>query len=201
MPSNTSDTFTTGRIQTRGGTPVVLFVSDLETSRKFYFDLLGFVPAEGYGYSDHRLVLVSPLLAHGYRSIVLTRSPRSASAHGLILELETGAELLDRYMLARLLGARTTPLVTRGRSLTFMVIDPDGNELELRGSAAPARDLTPTPDDRETRRWGRAGSREDGPRTRHARVDAAATGGAEDGSLAWFDSYCEGPARNDADAA
>jgi catechol 2,3-dioxygenase-like lactoylglutathione lyase family enzyme len=188
------DSLAASRDQTRGGTPVVLRVTDLDASRKFYFDLLGFVPAEGYGYSDNRLVLVSPLLAHGFRSIVLTRDRLAATSHGLILELETSAELLDRYLLARLLGARTTPLMTRGRSLTVGVTDPDGNELELRANPAPARELAPTPvaPMGESRRWGRTPDRESTPLSRHGRdAGLEGTDGAVDRSLAWFDSYCK----------
>jgi|GEM_PF-2996331 len=183
------------RIHTRGGTPVVLRVSDLDASRKFYFDLLGFVPAEGYGYSDSRVVLVSPLLAHGFRSIVLTRERYGVMSNGLMLELETSAELLDRYLLARLLGARTTPLMTHGRHLTVTITDPDGNELELRGHQNPTRELPPTStpatsSDSQTRRWGRTTERDSTPRSRHGRDSGEGAGPGEDGSLAWFDSYC-----------
>jgi catechol 2,3-dioxygenase-like lactoylglutathione lyase family enzyme len=183
------------RIHTRGGTPVVLRVSDLDASRKFYFDLLGFVPAEGYGYSDTRVVLVSPLLAHGFRSIVLTRERYGVMSNGLILELETSAELLDRYMLARLLGARTTPLMTHGRHLTVTITDPDGNELELRGHEKSARETSPNPTApaiSQTRRWGRTTERDSTPRSRHGRDSGEGSGPSEDGSLAWFDSYCSG---------
>jgi hypothetical protein len=194
---------TTSRL--RAGTPVILFASDLEAGRRFYFDLLGFVPAEGYGYSDSRLVLVSPLLAHGFRSIVLTRNGRTAASHGLILELETGAELLDRYMLARLLGAPTTPLLTRGRCLSVIITDPDGNSLELRAGHTPGREPSPAPAEVPTRgnndrRWGRSSERDARPRAWHG-GRAGLEGTVEpagDASLAWFDSYC---ANRDGDAA
>ncbi|HYE61926.1 MAG TPA: VOC family protein [Phycisphaerales bacterium] len=172
----------------RPATPVVLWVADLEVARKFYFDLLGFVPAEGYGYTDNRLVLVSPLLAHGYRSIVLTRDQRGATSHGLLLELESSSELLDRYMLARLLGAATTPLLTRGRSLTVGIKDPDGNDLELCARAS-AREQTPV-----ATRWGRVTGGEGSSPTRHGRgrgggsVQEEAAG---ERSLDWFDAFCE----------
>ena len=95
---------------------IELAVSDLGRSRAFYADLLGFVPAEGWCYSDTRVLLVSPLLAHGYRCLVLSRDRRRAGMGGMMLELESRGELLDLYMLARLLGAPTSPLVTRGRT-------------------------------------------------------------------------------------
>jgi hypothetical protein len=113
-----------------------LHVQDLGASQHFYAELLGFVPAAGCGYCDGEAILVSPLLANGFRSVVLTRSLRSDAASGLILELETTSELLDRYILARLFGAATTPLVTRGRTLMTSIQDPDGHRIDLRANHA-----------------------------------------------------------------
>jgi catechol 2,3-dioxygenase-like lactoylglutathione lyase family enzyme len=158
---------------------IELGVSDLARSRAFYADLLGFVPAEGWGYSDSRVTLVSPLLAHGYRYLVLTRSRGTTGGGGMLLELESLAELLDLYMLARLLGAETSQLVTRGRTLSVCVIDPDGHRIELR--AAPHYEPDPG-----TLRWGR--SQSDEP----AEPRRAARSGAKE-SLSWFDSLCEVP--------
>src|SRR6185503_6572508 len=52
-----------------GSSPISLRVRDLASSRKFYSEVLGFVAATA-GYSDASSVLVSPLLASGFRSIV-----------------------------------------------------------------------------------------------------------------------------------
>jgi catechol 2,3-dioxygenase-like lactoylglutathione lyase family enzyme len=156
-------------------TPTIeLGVSDLGRSRAFYADLLGFVPADGWGYSDTRVTLVSPLLAHGYRCLVLRRSRRAAGG-GMLLELESQSELLDLYMLARLLGAETSQLVTRGRSLSVNVLDPDGHRIEL---CAAHRERE------SAERWGRDLDCRAEPR-RHAR--------GSDTSLAWFDPLCEAP--------
>lgn len=172
----------------RTASPVVLFVADLETARKFYFDLLGFVPAEGYGYSDNRLVLVSPLLAHGFRSIVLTRDRRAATSQGLMLELESSSELLDRYMLARLLSAPTSPLLTRGRALTVSIKDPDGNDVELCARTSARQEASAAP------RWARPISDVGVSPTRHGRGRGqreVVTTGESDAKIAWFDSYCD----------
>ena len=173
--------------------PIELCVSDLARSRKFFSDLLGFVPAEGYGYSDRRVVLVSPLLAQGYRCIVLTRDRRRGYATGLLLELETTTELLDRYILARLLGATTSPLVSRGRTLVVSILNPDGHKIELRTSPHPRSELSADVSAQgSTARWGRGLSdlrmparfgRE--PQERPSREEPA-----PDDSLAWFDALC-----------
>src|SRR4051812_23474777 len=76
-----------------GPAPITLHVRDLEASRRFYSELLGFVPSPDAGYSDAEAVLVSPLLARGFRSIILSRSPKAHAVTGLLLELETTAEL------------------------------------------------------------------------------------------------------------
>src|ERR1044071_8756372 len=108
---------TPGLAREGGGHPsITLRVRDVQASRRFYAELLGFVAAGGCGYSDGQAVLVSPLLANGFRSIVLTRAASPAAATGILLELETTSELLDRYILAKLLGAKTSGLVRRGRT-------------------------------------------------------------------------------------
>ena len=163
----------------RASTPAIeLGVSDLARSRAFYADLLGFVPADGWGYSDTRVTLVSPLLAHGYRCLVLRRSRGAVGGGGMLLELESTAELLDLYMLARLLGAQTSQLVTRGRALSVSVMDPDGHRIEL--CAAP-----PHAPDAAAHRWGRSQSEGRAEPRRAART-------APD-SLSWFDPLCELP--------
>jgi catechol 2,3-dioxygenase-like lactoylglutathione lyase family enzyme len=157
-------------------TPTIeLGVSDLGRSRAFYADLLGFVPADGWGYSDARITLVSPLLAHGYRCLVLSRSRRAAAGGGMLLELESQAELLDLYMLARLLGAETSQLVTRGRSLSVNVLDPDGHRIEL---CAAHRDRE------NAERWGR---------DLESPVEPRRLARGADTSLAWFDPLCGAP--------
>jgi catechol 2,3-dioxygenase-like lactoylglutathione lyase family enzyme len=158
---------------------IELAVSDLGRSRAFYADLLGFVPAEGWCYSDTRVLLVSPLLAHGYRCLVLSRDRRRAGMGGMMLELESRGELLDLYMLARLLGAPTSPLVTRGRTLAVTVRDPDGHRIELRASPHHATD---SPDNR----WARGQEPAPAGRGRFAR-------GSEEAALSWFDPLCEAP--------
>jgi catechol 2,3-dioxygenase-like lactoylglutathione lyase family enzyme len=171
---------------------VELRVKDLAASRKFYADLFGFVPAEGYGYSDGRLVLISPLLAHGYRCIVLTRDPRAANADGVMLELETRAELLDRYILARLLNIQTSPLVSRGRNLLVSVHDPDGHRIDLRASHAHEHHGEPSSDGVSTR-WGRDqawtnSSIRFGRQERRTSPDAP----SGDDRFSWFDALCDG---------
>jgi catechol 2,3-dioxygenase-like lactoylglutathione lyase family enzyme len=122
------------RSHSDGPSPITLRVQDIGASQHFYAELLGFVPAAGSGYCDGEAILVSPLLANGFRSIVLTRSARPGEASGLRLELETTSELLDRYILARLLGAATKPLATRGRTLMTSILDPDGHRIDLRAN-------------------------------------------------------------------
>jgi len=158
-----------GRRQEGGGgpSPISLRVRDLESSRRFYSQVLGFVSASA-GYSDLRSVLVSPLLANGFRSIVLTRARASHEVSGLLLELETTGELLDRYILARLTGAPTSGLTSRGRMLMARVQDPDGHWIELR--ATRRDDHGRSDEDRRTRRpasrWARHGDDEESPEPR-----------------------------------
>jgi hypothetical protein len=137
-----------------GHDPVTLRVSDLASSQRFYSELFGFVPAPGSGYSDMRIELISPLLANGFRSIILTNQTQPGNAEGLILELETAAELLDRHLLARLLHAQTTPLVYHGRTLSTSIQDPDGHRIELRATALPSHREADDPA-HGTSRWDR----------------------------------------------
>src|SRR5262249_50145760 len=81
--------------------PICLRVRDLARSQRFYSEVLGFIADGDAACSDQRSVLVSPLLANGFRSIVLTRVEAAHEVSGLLLELETTGELLDRYILAR----------------------------------------------------------------------------------------------------
>ena len=146
-----------------GPSPISLRVRNLADSQRFYAEVLGFVPAHA-GYSDVKSVLVSPLLANGFRSIVLTRTQAGHEVSGLLLELETTGELLDRYFLARLTGAPTSGLTSRGRMLMARVQDPDGHWIELR---ATRRDEFGRDDeDRRTRRpasrWARHSEDEGG---------------------------------------
>jgi catechol-2,3-dioxygenase len=137
--------------------PISLRVRDLTSSRRFYSEVLGFVPSSCAASPDPRSVLVSPMLASGLRSIVLTRTQAPHEANGLLLELETTGELLDRYILARLNGAPTSGLVSRGRMLMTRVQDPDGHWIELR--AARRDEHGRNDEDRRTRRstsrWAR----------------------------------------------
>jgi hypothetical protein len=183
---NAADTSVRSRVQA----PIELSVRDIATSRKFYSDLLGFVPAAEYGYSDNRVVLVSPLLANGYRSIVLSRG-RAGNSHGLLLELETAAELLDRYLLARLLGASTGPLLSRGRNLLVTVQDPDGHMIELRSANRCGDVETPGGTPLEHRpRWGRYVEAGRGGRFGRAEADRTTEAPPAEESLTWFDSLC-----------
>jgi hypothetical protein len=140
-----------------GPPPITLHVEDVARSRQFYAEVLGFVGSVDSGDSDSRAVMVSPLLANGYRSVVLSRSRGPNSASGLLMELETTTELLDRYILARLMKAPTRPLTSRGRVVMTGVQDPDGHWIELRATGRHEFGRSEDHPARRARasRWGR----------------------------------------------
>jgi len=114
---------------------VVLFVEDLERSRRFYRDLLGFseIPGEPAGFAafssgrtHHELLLIE--VGHVQP---IPQGPRLGMYHVGLKIGDSDAELKEA--LARLQEAGTTVVGATDHGVThsLYVLDPDGNEVEL----------------------------------------------------------------------
>ena len=108
-------------------------VSDLTRSQRFYMDNFGFVVDPSSSDAD-TFCLVSPLLAHGYRALCLVRGRGATTIQRVTLELESKADLAERYQRALAGGVRATPILTRGRLTSTTVTDPDGHQITVAAS-------------------------------------------------------------------
>jgi catechol-2,3-dioxygenase len=115
-----------------GHSTVTLAVTDLDRSERFYREMFGFVRDSDCGFCDDAVTLTSPVLANGFQTLVLARHPSTPASHGLLLDLESPAELIDRHILARLMNVKSSEVLTRGRHLFTTLTDPDGHPIELR---------------------------------------------------------------------
>ncbi|MFN8156987.1 MAG: VOC family protein [Candidatus Nanopelagicales bacterium] len=119
---------------------LVLYVSDLERSRRFYQDVLGWAsaapsdeplpfPAMAFsgGRTHHELLLIE--VGHGAAPI--PRGRRVGLYHFGLKVGDTDEQLRD--MLARLHehGVRLVGATDHGITHSLYVLDPDGNEVEL----------------------------------------------------------------------
>jgi hypothetical protein len=132
-----------GGFQRQAATPT-LRVSDLGVSERFYRDLFGFVRAPGV--EGGAVTLRSPLSAYAHVSIRLAPRDGSGSGDGCAepggfrMEVESSGELLDVYMLARLLGVEAEEPEFRRGLPVLRLLDPDGHQIEIeaRPLASPA---------------------------------------------------------------
>jgi|SRR5208282_3136759 len=117
---------------------VVLYVRDLESSRKFYKDLLGFHEifhqpplAAGYSGSARRTHHELLLIAVGPDAQPIPQGRRVGMYHFGLKIGDSDDEL--RAMLKQLQDAKITIVGAsdHGVSHSLYVLDPDGNELEL----------------------------------------------------------------------
>jgi len=111
--------------------PVVLRVSDLVASRRFFEDLFGLQPAPHAPPTEDSVVLISPVPGHQHFCIRLTTGAVPIRLSGVHVELETTNDLLDLYFLALLGGYRTGELRFRRGSLSTTIADPDGHMVEV----------------------------------------------------------------------
>jgi catechol 2,3-dioxygenase len=117
---------------------VVLYVRDLENSRKFFKDLLGFheifhqPPAvAGYSGSERRTHHELLLIAVGPDAQPIPQGRRVGMYHFGLKVGDSDDEL--RLILRRLQDAKATivGMSDHGVTHSLYVLDPDGNELEL----------------------------------------------------------------------
>ncbi len=122
---------------------IVLYVKDLETSRRFYRDLLGWheilagpgVAVYSSGRTHHELLLIQVGLA----AAPIPPSPRVGLYHFGLKIGETDDDL--RAAITRLREANV-PIVgmsDHGVSHSVYLLDPDGNEIEIYIDVQPAQ--------------------------------------------------------------
>ncbi len=122
---------------------IVLYVKDLETSRRFYRDLLGWreilagpgVAAYSSGRTHHELLLIQV----GSAAVPIPPSPRIGLYHFGLKIGETDDDL--RVAITRLRDANV-PIVgmsDHGVSHSVYLLDPDGNEIEIYIDVQPAQ--------------------------------------------------------------
>lgn len=127
---------------------LVLYVRDLERSRRFYRDLLGWqelaapggglrFPAAAFssGRTHHELLLIEV----GESAAPIPRGQRVGLYHFGLKVGESDAELRaarDQLMAA---GARVVGSADHGVTHSLYIEDPDGNEIELYIDVQPAR--------------------------------------------------------------
>lgn len=126
---------------------LVLYVSDLERSRRFYRDVLGWTeitreggmpfPAAAFssGRTHHELLLI----AVGPRAAPIPQGQRLGLYHFGLKVGTTDAELREaRDVLVRA-GARIVGASDHGVTHSLYILDPDGNEIELYIDVQPER--------------------------------------------------------------
>jgi catechol 2,3-dioxygenase len=113
---------------------IVLYVRDLDASRRFYRDLLGWkevVHATGAAYSSGRTHHELLLIQVGSEAAAIPQKPRVGLYHFGLKIGESDEEL--RAAIARLREARV-PIVgmsDHGVTHSLYLLDPDGNEVEI----------------------------------------------------------------------
>ncbi len=135
--SSLDDSLHTRRSAAATPAPVELHVADLDASESFYTGLLGLVKSPTAAGSPDSRTLVSPEPSSAVRCLILTKSASTTASNALLLELESAAELLDRYLIAKLLNAPLSPLATSDGCLCAVIRDPDGHRIELRSTETP----------------------------------------------------------------
>ncbi len=123
---------------------IVLYVSDLEASRKFYGGVLGWREIATFGsqgavYSSGRTHHELLLLEVGDRAAPVPPAPRVGMYHFGLKIGETDEEL--RAALRELTAAGVNVMGTADHTVThsLYIEDPDGNEIELYIDVQPER--------------------------------------------------------------
>jgi catechol-2,3-dioxygenase len=119
---------------------LVLYVGDLERSRRFYRDLLGWkeitVPGEEIGFpaaafTSGRTHLELLLIEVGEGATPIPRGRRLGMYHFGLKIGETDAELREARDQLVAAGARLVGSADHGVTHSLYIEDPDGNEIEL----------------------------------------------------------------------
>jgi catechol 2,3-dioxygenase len=123
---------------------IVLYVRDLERSRRFYGDVLGWKEVarlgnQGAMFSSGRTHHELLLLEVGHQATAIPPAPRVGMYHFGLKIGETDEEL--RAALDQLIAAGATVVGSADHSVThsLYIEDPDGNEIELYIDVQPER--------------------------------------------------------------
>jgi len=126
---------------------IVLYVSDLERSRRFYRDVLGWheitpeggmqLPAAAFssGRTHHELLLIEV----GANATPIPQGRRLGLYHFGLKVGETDDELREARDAILKAGARLVGATDHGVTHSLYILDPDGNEIELYIDVQPAR--------------------------------------------------------------
>lgn len=115
---------------------VVLYVKDLEASRRFYRDLLGWKELGAYGataaaYSSGRTHHELLLLEVGLGASPIPAKPRLGLYHFGLKIGESDDELRDALRRLREANVPIVGMSDHGVTHSLYILDPDGNEIEL----------------------------------------------------------------------
>ena len=115
---------------------IVLYVRDVEVSRGFYRDVLGWREISGV---EHRMAMFSSGRTHhelllievGPNAAPIPPSPRVGMYHFGLKVGTTDDELREAYQTLVNAGANVVGSADHGVTHSLYIADPDGNEIEL----------------------------------------------------------------------
>jgi catechol-2,3-dioxygenase len=115
---------------------IVLYVRDVEVSRGFYRDVLGWEEIAGV---EHRMAMFSSGRTHhelllievGPNAAPIPPSPRVGMYHFGLKIGTTDDELREAYQVLAKAGANIVGSADHGVTHSLYITDPDGNEIEL----------------------------------------------------------------------
>ncbi len=115
---------------------IVLYVRDVEVSRGFYRDVLGWKEISGV---EHRMAMFSSGRTHhelllievGPNAAPIPPSPRVGMYHFGLKVGTTDDELREAYQTLVNAGANVVGSADHGVTHSLYITDPDGNEIEL----------------------------------------------------------------------
>jgi catechol 2,3-dioxygenase len=115
---------------------VVLYVSDIEQSRRFYRDLLGWKEVAAYGgavaaFSSGRTHHELLLIQVGVEAAPIPPNPRVGMYHFGLKIGESDDQLREAMARLREAGVAIAGMSDHGVSHSLYISDPDGNEVEL----------------------------------------------------------------------